>query len=143
MSLLATRLRCGEYKRMLIRYSRTSRVCQVCQMSQDSTSEVGSATPPTTEEQLRQIIELQNKYFIELGKSIQATVRDSSVNRGIALPKFNPHSSVVSASHWCVTADIILTQKPLEGSGLVMALSNSMMGNTSQWLTQIFYPGIK
>jgi len=46
------------------------------------------------------------------------------------------------ASAWRKTADIILTEHPLEGSALAMSLSGALEGSASQWLAQISYAGI-
>jgi len=62
--------------------------------------------------------------------------------KSLRLPKFNPDAAEADASAWRKTADMILTEHPLEGSALVMSLSGALQGSASQWLAQISYAGI-
>jgi len=61
----------------------------------------------------------------------------------VTLPKFTPDTANADAAAWRKNGDIIMTENVLEGSALVMALSNSLEGGASQWLSQICYGGIK
>ncbi|XP_039951421.1 uncharacterized protein LOC120768716 [Bactrocera tryoni] len=106
------------------------------------TSEV-EWTPPSSvnaNEQLRQILEMQNRQFIELLKAVQPS--KSAGQGSITLPKFNPDVFGVDAISWCSTVDVIMADNPLEGSALIVALSKSMGGCASQWLSQISFAGI-
>ncbi|KAH8376518.1 hypothetical protein KR200_007312, partial [Drosophila serrata] len=113
------------------------------QSEENPTSEVGSVPPPTfSEEQWRVVLEMQSRSLMEFAKTMHTVGRDQQ-KRGVNLPKYNPETAGADASKWCATANIILSERPLEGSELIMALSNSMDGTASQWLTQISYPGMQ
>ncbi|XP_033149706.1 uncharacterized protein LOC117134807 [Drosophila busckii] len=108
--------------------------------AQSPTSEVGSVPTPTfTEAQWRTIVEMQNRNFAEMCKTLQAPVHPQ---RRVVLPKFNPDDTGADAKQWCATASIIMDEQPLNGSELVMMLSTCMQGSASAWLSQICYPGI-
>jgi len=108
------------------------------------TSEVGSAPPPAfSEDQWRIILQMQNQNLLALARTMQASTREQQQTRGVTLPKFFSDTAGADASKWSITADIILTEQPLDGSRLIMALSEAMVGSASRWLTQITYPGIK
>lgn len=68
----------------------------------------------------------------------ETTARETSVT----LPTFNSESAGDDATAWCKTANMILTEHPLEGSALVMTLSKSLAESASQWLSQICYVGM-
>jgi len=108
------------------------------------TSEVGSVPHPAfSEDQWRAVVEMQNRNLAELVKIMQVTpAREQQPSYDVKLPKFNPDAACVEAAKWCSTTDIILTEHPLKGSKLIMALSNCMEGTASQWLTQISYQGM-
>lgn len=62
---------------------------------------------------------------------------------GVTIPKFNADTANADVAASRKTVDIFMTENSLEGSALVMALSNSLEEGASQWLSQIFYGGIK
>ncbi|XP_036341868.1 uncharacterized protein LOC118751199 [Rhagoletis pomonella] len=96
-------------------------------------------TPPSSvnaNEQLCQILEQQNRQFIELFQAVQSP-KSTRQGGSITLPKFNPVVLGVDAISWCSTVDVIMADNPLEGSTLIIALSKSMEGCASQWLSQI------
>jgi len=56
----------------------------------------------------------------------------------VKLPKFNPEAACVEAAKWCSTTDIILSEHPLQGSKLIMALSNCIEGMTWREVQELF-----
>lgn len=58
------------------------------------------------------------------------------------LPIFNPDAPGADALAWYRTTDMILSEHPLEGSALVMALTKALVGSSSPWLAQICHTGI-
>jgi len=106
-------------------------------------SEVGSYSQPiSADEQFRALLEQQNRNFLELAKSLRATTKESQQNGVTKLPKFNADVAGADATQLCATVDIVLSEKPLHGSALVLALSESLEGSASLWLSQICFPGI-
>nr|XP_041632661.1 uncharacterized protein LOC121502847 [Drosophila kikkawai] len=93
-----------------------------------SSSEVGLPPPPTNDANLFTILELQNRNFVELIKEVQRSQHEPKDTKTIVLPKFNPDRAGSNALSWCSTVDYILSENQLEGSALVMALSNSLEG---------------
>jgi len=73
--------------------------------------------------QWRPIMELQNKNLIDLVRAIKTTEPDAGQSKSVHLPKFNPDKAGAIASSWCSTVEIILQEKTLKGSELVVALS--------------------
>ncbi|XP_067633181.1 uncharacterized protein [Eurosta solidaginis] len=105
-------------------------------------SEVGWIPPkidPNT--QLRNILELQSRQIFELVKSLQAPKSTGQAER-ISLPKYNPDVSGADPISWCSTVVMVIADNPLVGSALIIALSKSLEGCASHWLSQISYPGI-
>ncbi|EDW25210.1 GL16664 [Drosophila persimilis] len=108
------------------------------------TSEVGSASPPDhSDKYWRTLLEAQNRNFMELIKSMQASKNSEEKAKVVTLPKYNADAVGADSAAWCKTVYIIMAEDPLEGSALVMALSDSLEGGASQWLSQICYTGIK
>lgn len=107
------------------------------------TSEVGldPSHPTNANEQFRYILESQNRQFLELIKALQAPKPTPHMER-VTLPKFNSDASGADAVSWCATVDVIMADNPLEGSALIIALSKSLEGCASQWLSQIGFSGI-
>ncbi|KAH8292901.1 hypothetical protein KR044_006971, partial [Drosophila immigrans] len=105
------------------------------------TSEVGSPQPQHPEIIL-QLLEAQNQKFLEFLKAMQTPAKTTTRETSVTLPTFNPESAGADAAAWCKTANMILTEHPLEGSALVMTLSKSLAGSASQWLSQICYVGM-
>jgi len=60
----------------------------------------------------------------------------------VTLPKFTPDTANADAAAWRKTVDIIIAENVLKVSALVLALSNSLEGGASEWLSQICYRGI-
>ncbi|XP_033172670.1 uncharacterized protein LOC117149467 [Drosophila mauritiana] len=94
------------------------------------------------EDQLRILMEHQNQSFLELAKTLQASVREPAQNGVVTLPKFNADIPGADATQWCSTVDIIVAEKPLEGSALILALTKSLEGSASQWLSEVCYAGV-
>ncbi|XP_057324637.1 uncharacterized protein LOC130667164 [Microplitis mediator] len=104
------------------------------------TSEVGSGSSTgVSAEQFSLLLEAQNRNLIELMKVV--TKPQSSI-KNISLPKFNPENSSADPVAWCATADMCLSERPLEGSALIIVLSEALQGTASQWLSQVCFPGI-
>jgi len=55
---------------------------------------------------------------------------------------FYPDVPGADAAAWCKTVDMIISERPLKDRALVMALSKSLLGNSSQWLSQICFAGM-
>ncbi|XP_032582794.1 uncharacterized protein LOC116802422 isoform X2 [Drosophila sechellia] len=94
------------------------------------------------EDQLRILMEHQNQSFLELAKTLQASVREPAQNGVVTLPKFNADIPGADATQWCFMVDIIVAEKPLEGSALILALTKSLEGSASQWLSEVCYAGV-
>lgn len=99
--------------------------------SDASTSEVGFDTPNS---ELSQILEQQNRNFMELLRTMQANAAPREPKR-VFLPKYNPEAAGADPCAWSITADMIFIENPLEGSVLVIALSKALEGSASQWLS--------
>ncbi|KAH8354607.1 hypothetical protein KR059_012184, partial [Drosophila kikkawai] len=107
------------------------------------TSEVGS--PPLQDNPdngWRTLLEAQSKVIAELLKAAQSTSTPGTRAVSAVLPSFDPEAADADAAAWCKTANMILSEHPQEGASLVMALSKSLHGSASQWLSQICYPGM-
>ena len=91
------------------------------------TSEVGSG-PYVTMEQLmgimRQMTQSREQRPIETFTTVP-------------LPRFNPGSLGSDPAAWCATVDVIMEEKPLQGSALLCALSAALESSAAQWLTQV------
>lgn len=88
-------------------------------------SEVGSAySQGFSSDQWRALLESQSKNFMELIKSMQTSKMKTQTS--VTLPKFNPDTANAAA-----TVDIDRAENMLEGSALVMTLSNSLEGGAS------------
>ncbi|XP_039227526.1 uncharacterized protein LOC120320820 [Drosophila yakuba] len=94
------------------------------------------------EDQLHILMEHQSQSFLELAKTLQASVREQAQTCVVTLPKFNADIPGADATQWCATVDIILVEKPLEGSALILALTKSLEGSASQWLSEVCYAGV-
>jgi len=73
---------------------------------------------------------------------VLTTSAAASQNISVTLPMFNPDVPGADAAAWCKTMDMIISERPLEGGALVMALSKSLLGNSSLWLSQICFAGM-
>lgn len=80
-------------------------------------------------------LESQNRNFLELIKAMQTSKMTSHETKMISLLRFNPDCEGADASSWCSTVDMVLSENPLEGSALVIALSKSLEGSASHWLS--------
>jgi len=78
------------------------------------TSEVGSAQAQRDSER-RSLLEAQNLRFIEILKTMQKPASRTTSEKSMRLPKFNPDTAEADTSAWRKTADMILTEHPLEG----------------------------
>jgi len=78
----------------------------------------------------------------ELLKVAQSTPVPGTRTFSAVLPTIDPEAADADAAVWCKTASMILCEHPQEGEPLVMTLSKSLLGNASQWLTQICIPGM-
>jgi len=78
----------------------------------------------------------------ELLKVAQSTPVPGTRTFFAVLPTIDPEAADADAAVWCKTASMILCEHPQEGEPLVMTLSKSLLGNASQWLTQICIPGM-
>lgn len=100
------------------------------------TSEVGFAwrlpVPADNdgESRWRLLLEQQNQGIMAL---IQA-VRTPTMNTGVILPEFDPDNTEIDARSWAVTADICMSDQPLEGAQLMILLSRALKGTASAWL---------
>lgn len=106
------------------------------------TSEVGFGPNLTSQTNVFPLLEQQNRNFLELVKQIQRPASELQTTSEICLPKYNPDVAAVDATQWCATVDIILREKPLADSALILALTKVLEGGAEQWLSQICYPGI-
>jgi len=107
------------------------------------TPEVGSPSPQEhSDGVLQAILETQNQNFLRLLNTAQTTSAAASQSNSVTLPMFNPDVPGADAAAWCKTVDLIISERPLEGGTLVMALSKSLLGNSSQWLSQICFAGM-
>jgi len=60
---------------------------------------------------------------------MQQPASTTTSEKSLRLPKFNPDAAEADTSAWRKTADMILTEHPLEGSALVMSLSGALEGS--------------
>jgi len=110
---------------------------------ESSSSEVGLATPEVSgEDNIRTLLESQNRHFSELIKVVQRSQVTANDTMAVVLPKFNPDRDGADPRSWSETVDYILSENPLEGSALVMTLSKSLQGSASHWLSQTCFAGI-
>lgn len=72
------------------------------------------------DDQLRILMEHQSQSFLELAKTLQASFRKPTQNGVVTLPKFNAAIPGADATPWCATVGILLSEKPLEGSDLIL-----------------------
>ena len=91
------------------------------------TSEVGSG-PCATMEQLMAIVRQITQ---------PREQRPSETYRNVSLPRFNPGIADSDPAVWCATVDLIMEEKPLQGSALLSALSGALESSAAQWLTQV------
>lgn len=109
------------------------------------TSDVGSGQENelprgnmSSEVQWKELLEMQNRQMLALIDVIKNPGFQNKVN----LPEFNPDKRDTDARSWCATVDLCFNENPLEGGQLIMALSKSLKGAASTWMSQITYPGI-
>ncbi|XP_076284313.1 uncharacterized protein LOC143210916 [Lasioglossum baleicum] len=60
----------------------------------------------------------------------------------VSLPQFNPELPDADPRAWCSTIDVCMTEKPLDGGALVIALSKALKGSASTWLSQVSFAGM-
>uniref|UniRef100_A0A0A9YDB1 Capsid protein n=1 Tax=Lygus hesperus TaxID=30085 RepID=A0A0A9YDB1_LYGHE len=63
-------------------------------------------------------------------------------SRRLNLPIFNPDVHGSNARAWSSTVELILSENMLSNSELILALSGALKGSSSQWLSQVTFPGI-
>ncbi|XP_073965260.1 uncharacterized protein [Choristoneura fumiferana] len=104
-------------------------------------SEVGyaQALPSSSNTLLQLLLEQQNQNMARL---IEAIRPPSSSSVAIRLPEFNPDLSDADPRSWCSTVDICLTEQPLEGGALIIALSKALKGSSSTWLSHVAHSGM-
>ncbi|KAH8276619.1 hypothetical protein KR026_005524, partial [Drosophila bipectinata] len=88
------------------------------------------------------LLKQQNRIFLELVKKLQTPASELQQTNEIFLPEYNPDGVGMDATQWCATVNIILREKPLSDSALVLALCKAWEATSAQWLSQICYPGI-
>ncbi|XP_063617503.1 E3 ubiquitin-protein ligase lubel-like [Cydia splendana] len=94
-------------------------------------------------EQWQLLMQTQNAQMMELIRMINANVgREPESALPITLPEFNPEEEGADAVAWCKVVDIRLGQYPLQGRALIIALSKSLKGSASTWLSQVTYEGM-
>ncbi|CAG9560959.1 unnamed protein product [Danaus chrysippus] len=88
--------------------------------------------------QWRLMFEMQNEQMRSL---IQALNMPGPRNN-VTLPEFDPDKQDADPQSWCTTADLCLSDTPLNGCQLIVALSKALKGTASTWLSQVSYAGI-
>ncbi|XP_075992930.1 uncharacterized protein LOC142987876 [Anticarsia gemmatalis] len=88
--------------------------------------------------QWRLMFEMQNEQMRTL---IQALSVPRLKDR-VTLPEFDPDKREADPQAWCATADLCLSENPLEGCQLIVALSKALKGTASTWLSQVTYSGM-
>ncbi|XP_017494147.1 PREDICTED: uncharacterized protein LOC108382272 [Rhagoletis zephyria] len=85
-------------------------------------------------EKWKMLYEQQNKQFLELIKTLKAPNSDR-----IQLPKFDPDGDS-NAHAWISTADIVMEGHTLQGSALMLSLTQALKGPAATWLSQSSKP---
>lgn len=57
------------------------------------------------------------------------------------MTEFSPGDAEINVKVWLVTADVCVSECPLEG-GLLMTLNKAMKGTVTAWFTQVTFPGM-
>ncbi|XP_063358790.1 uncharacterized protein LOC134648234 [Cydia amplana] len=118
---------------------------------EDSTSAVGYSRASDdainrSNEQCQLLMQTQNAQMIELIRMINEPPpnvgREPESTLSITLPEFNPEEEGADAVAWCKEVDICLGQYPLQSRALIIALSKSLKGSASSWLSQVTYEGM-
>ncbi|XP_047019820.1 uncharacterized protein LOC124630128 [Helicoverpa zea] len=110
--------------------------------SPDPTSEVGLGEARESEgvgDPWRAMLELQGRNMAQL---IDAMKTPTTPSNAIRLPDFDPDSPDSNARSWSTTVDVCLSEKPLQGGPLIIALSKALKGSASVWLSQVSYAGM-
>uniref|UniRef100_A0A0K8S8B9 Uncharacterized protein n=1 Tax=Lygus hesperus TaxID=30085 RepID=A0A0K8S8B9_LYGHE len=109
--------------------------------SQTSSSEVGSKEKHDRPSELmpadmwREMLQAQNA---QMQQFMLAMMQPQ--HKTIILPEFNPDEHFCDPKAWCTTVDLCMAENPLAGAKLVLALSRSLKGSASCWLSQITFP---
>lgn len=105
----------------------------------DPTSEVGSVRAESrTEDLWRLMFEQQTRNM----KQLIEAIKGPSISSAISMPEYNPDTPDSDARAWSNTVDLILSEQPLQGAPLIIALSKALKGSASSWLSQISYSGM-
>lgn len=88
---------------------------------------------------LRTMFELQKETMISLIEAVKSPVS----SHHITLPEFDPDKTDADARAWCNTVDLCLSEKPLTGSALMIAISGALKSSASRWWAQASFPGIQ
>ncbi|XP_074112144.1 uncharacterized protein LOC141535879 [Cotesia typhae] len=97
------------------------------------TSEVGSSPFGPAPDQWNTFFELMKNFL----------PKPSLTKNNVSLPRFNPESAGSDPVAWCSATELCLLENPLQGSGLISALSKALEGSAAQWLSQAAIPGIQ
>ncbi|XP_074115209.1 uncharacterized protein LOC141537903 [Cotesia typhae] len=97
------------------------------------TSEVGSSPFGPAPDQWNTFFEFMKNFL----------PNPSSAKNNVTLPRFNPESVGSDPVAWCSATELCLSENPLQGSGLISALSETLEGSAAQWISQAAIPGIQ
>ncbi|CAH2084649.1 unnamed protein product [Euphydryas editha] len=89
------------------------------------------------DEKWRLLMEQQNRNFLALIQAMRAPNSSSDLR----LPDFDPAKNDVDARAWITTADMCVTDQH-QGASLMIALSRSLKGEASTWLSTVSFPGM-
>lgn len=95
-------------------------------------------TMDDTENKWKLLLEQQNQNFLALIQAMKGSLSSEKVH----LPTFDPEKTSIDARAWLSTADMCMTDKPLSGAPLILALSKALKGQASAWLSQVSLPGM-
>ncbi|XP_063530010.1 uncharacterized protein LOC134741168 [Cydia strobilella] len=118
---------------------------------EDPTSAVGYSRASDdavnrSNEQWQLLMKTQNAQMMELIRMINEPPpnvgRKPESALSVTLPEFNPEEEGADAVAWCKIVDICLGKCPLQGRALIIALSKSLKGSASIWLSQVTYEGM-
>ncbi|KAG7306521.1 hypothetical protein JYU34_009163 [Plutella xylostella] len=87
----------------------------------DPTSEVGSVRAESrTEDLWRLMFEQQTRNM----KQLIEAIKGPSISSAICMPEYNPDTPDSDARAWSNTVDLILSEQPLQGAPLIIALTH-------------------
>lgn len=94
---------------------------------------------PKEDDRWSALIEEQNRNLLALVEAMKTP----TPNDRVSLPDFDPDVANSDARAWISTADICMTDRPLQSGPLMIALARALKGHASAWLSQVSFPGIK